>query len=42
MSPNSIDHNFFKKEFDKEGKPLEDSYHWDRIFKDVVDWLLNE
>ena len=37
-----LDHNFYKKEFDKEGKPLEDSYHWDRIFKDVVDWLLNE
>ena len=37
-----LDHNFFKKEFDKDGKPLEDSYHWDRVFKDVVDWLLNE
>ena len=37
-----LDHNFYKKEFDKEGKPLEDSYHWDRVFKDVVDWLLNE
>jgi dienelactone hydrolase len=37
-----LDHNFFKKEFDKEGNPLEDSYHWDRVFKDVVDWLLNE
>ena len=31
-----------KKEFDKEGNPLEDSYQWDRVFKDVVDWLLNE
>ena len=37
-----LDHNFIKKEFDKEGNPLEDSYHWDRVFKDVVDWLLNE
>ena len=37
-----LDHNFIKKEFDNEGNPLEDSYHWDRIFKDVVDWLLNE
>ena len=37
-----LDHNFFKKEFDKEGNSLEDSYHWDRVFKDVVDWLLNE
>lgn len=37
-----LDHNFIKKEFDKDGKPLEDSYHWDRVFKDVVDWLLNE
>jgi dienelactone hydrolase len=37
-----LDHNFFRKEFDKDGKPLEDTYHWDRVFKDVVDWLLNE
>lgn len=37
-----LDHNFIKKEFDKDGNPLEDSYHWDRVFKDVVDWLLNE
>lgn len=37
-----LDHNFIKKEFDNEGNPLEDSYHWDRVFKDVVDWLLNE
>lgn len=37
-----LDHNFFKKEFDKEGNPLEGSSHWDRVFKDVVDWLLNE
>lgn len=37
-----LDHNFIKKEFDKDGTPLEDSYHWDRVFKDVVDWLLNE
>lgn len=37
-----LDHNFFKKEFDKDGKPLQDSYHWDEVFKDIVDWLLNE
>ena len=37
-----LDHKFIKKEFDKEGNSLEDSYHWDRVFKDVVDWLLNE
>jgi len=37
-----LDHNFFKKEFDNEGMPLEDSYHWDRVFKEVIDWLLNE
>jgi dienelactone hydrolase len=37
-----LDHNFTRKEFDNNGNPLEDSYHWDRVFKDVVDWLLNE
>lgn len=32
-------HNYEKKEFDANGNPLEDSYHWDEVFKDVVNWL---
>ncbi|WP_428230790.1 hypothetical protein [Flavobacterium sp.] len=32
-------HNYEKKEFDIEGKPKEDSYHWDEVFKDVINWL---
>ncbi|MEO8239022.1 MAG: hypothetical protein ABI576_13030 [Flavobacterium sp.] len=35
-----FDHNYFKKEFDKTGKSLEDSYNWDTVFKDVTNWLL--
>lgn len=37
-----LDHNYFRKEFDKERNPLEDSYHWDRVFSDILNWLLNE
>jgi dienelactone hydrolase len=37
-----LDHNYFKKEFDKDGKPMEDSYHWDEVFKDIVNWLLSK
>ena len=37
-----LDHNFYKKEFDKNGNAIEDSYHWDSVFKDVLEWLLNE
>lgn len=33
------DHNFFKKEFDDKGNPLEDSYNWDIVFSDCVHWL---
>ncbi|CAM4057964.1 MULTISPECIES: acyl-CoA thioester hydrolase/BAAT C-terminal domain-containing protein [Flavobacterium] len=33
------DHNFFKKQFDNEGNPLEDSYNWDEVFRDCVHWL---
>ncbi|WP_445710172.1 acyl-CoA thioester hydrolase/BAAT C-terminal domain-containing protein [Flavobacterium sp.] len=33
------DHNFFKKEFDDKGNPLEDSYNWDEVFRDCVHWL---
>ncbi|WP_264535619.1 acyl-CoA thioester hydrolase/BAAT C-terminal domain-containing protein [Flavobacterium sp. N1736] len=32
-------HNYEKKEFDVNGKPTEDSYHWDEVFKDVINWL---
>ncbi|PIF32036.1 bile acid acyltransferase/acyl-CoA thioester hydrolase-like protein [Flavobacterium sp. 9] len=35
-------HNFEKKEFDVEGIPLEDSYHWDEVFQDVVKWLISK
>lgn len=35
-----FDHNYGKKEFDKTGKALEDGYHWNAVFKDVVNWLL--
>ena len=37
-----LDHNFLRKEFDKNGNAIEDSYHWDSVFKDVLEWLLNE
>ncbi|WP_130734222.1 hypothetical protein [Flavobacterium sp. J27] len=33
------DHNFFKNEYDKEGKFLEKSYNWDIVFSDIVNWL---
>lgn len=36
----NLDHNYFKKEYDKEGKKLEDSFHWNEVFEDVVQWLL--
>lgn len=35
-----LDHNYSKREFDIEGNQLESSYHWDRVFKDVQNWLL--
>lgn len=35
-------HNFEKKEFDVNGNPLEDSYHWDDVFQDVVKWLISK
>lgn len=37
-----LDHNFIRKEYDKDGNPIEDSYHWNRVFKDVLNWLLDE
>ncbi|NHN26037.1 alpha/beta hydrolase [Flavobacterium jejuense] len=33
------DHNFFKKEFDEDGNLVEDSYNWDTVFRDTVNWL---
>ncbi|MGG7035721.1 MAG: acyl-CoA thioester hydrolase/BAAT C-terminal domain-containing protein [Flavobacterium sp.] len=33
------DHNYFKKEFDSQGKEIESSYHWDEVFADVVKWI---
>lgn len=35
-----LDHNYNKKEFDKNGKELESSYHWDQVFYDIQNWLL--
>ncbi|OXG05616.1 hypothetical protein BC749_101474 [Flavobacterium araucananum] len=35
-------HNFEKKEFDVNAVPLEDSYHWDEVFQDVLKWLLSK
>ncbi|KFF07182.1 hypothetical protein B0A68_16340 [Flavobacterium reichenbachii] len=35
-----LDHNYSKKEIDKNGNELENSYHWDRVFKDIQNWLL--
>jgi esterase/lipase len=37
----NLDHNYFKKEFDKNGKQLEDSYHWDDVFSDIQNWLIH-
>jgi dienelactone hydrolase len=41
MYPN-MDHNFFTKEFDKTITITGDNYHWDKVFSDVVNWLLDE
>lgn len=35
-----LDHNYYKKEVDKEGNELEGSDHWDYVFKDIQNWLL--
>ncbi|PWB24244.1 hypothetical protein [Flavobacterium sp. HTF] len=35
-------HNYEKREFDSNGKELESSYHWDDVFKDVTNWLLQK
>lgn len=33
------DHNYFKKEFDKNGNAIEDSYHWDDVMNYCIKWL---
>lgn len=35
-----LDHNYNKKEIDKNGSEVESSYHWDKVFDDVQKWLL--
>lgn len=35
------DHNYFKKEFDINGKPIQESYHWDDVFDYCIKWLLS-
>jgi esterase/lipase len=34
------DHNYFKKEFDVNGKQLEDSFHWNEVFEYCAKWLV--
>jgi esterase/lipase len=34
-----LDHNFIKTTYDENGNVLNESFHWDDIFKDIVDWL---
>lgn len=33
-------HNFEFRKFNANGEALETTYHWDEVFKDVVEWLL--
>lgn len=35
-----LDHNYFKKIYDKRGNLIDESYHWDDVFRDIVKWLL--
>jgi esterase/lipase len=35
-------HNFERKEFDLNENRLEDSYHWDEVFQDVLQWLMSK
>lgn len=37
-----LDHNYNKKETDKDGNELESSYHWDSVFGDIQNWLLKK
>jgi esterase/lipase len=36
------DHNYFKKEFDNSGKPVDNSYHWDAVFEYCIKWLFSK
>lgn len=35
-----LDHNYNKREIDKDGKQLESSDYWDSVFEDIQNWLL--
>ncbi|GGF07106.1 hypothetical protein [Flavobacterium limi] len=35
-----LDHNYVKKQFDKDGNELEGNYCWDTVFNDVQNWLV--
>lgn len=37
----NLDHNYFKKEYDHNGIRIQDSYHWDDVFRDIAEWLLS-
>ena len=37
-----LNHNYYKKAFDKEGKEIEGRDCWDAVFKDVQNWLLKK
>ena len=37
-----LDHNYFKKNYDKKGNLIDESYHWDDVFRDIANWLLYE
>ena len=34
-------HNFEKKEHKSNGESIQDSYHWDDVFQDVIKWLMS-
>ena len=35
-----LDHNYFKKIYNKKGELIDEAYHWDDVFRDVASWLL--
>jgi esterase/lipase len=35
-----LDHNFINTTYDENGNVLKESFHWDDVFKDIVDWLI--
>lgn len=37
-----LDHNFINTTYDEKGTILNESFHWDDVFKDIVGWLNNE